>query len=454
MIGAPARGGTAPSVLVPKRSDDGQVRIIPFDHVASFDLAGKPGATHQDVINTGVEGVFVAVAVGYGMSEVVRGSVEIADVRDGEVLKDVSVWRIPGAALMDGVRLDPGLSALWLREGASGLGASVDLDIPVSRANELGILQSLAPASEISFTYSLVDTGTGRELQNAPVQSRAGLGAGDGGRPFRMLARPFAFMPRSSLRVDVRESSRVKGRLQLALHGFKILGTAGLPEDRLRRIYTEAMRQMSLHRASANVLERLTAGHAPTTRIIPFDHVGKVTLEGTPGRVDGTEVPINVDGSFVATSIGYGVEASLSGPDAKVLKELPGDDAGPPTAQLSLSRISDAAWRAGFRLRKDRLHLSRSWAVPAGELFEFATGRDRVEFLYTFEDTGTGRPWQDAPVHSIAGLGTASGERPFRRLAWPMTFLPRSTFRIRIEEVSRTGPGTLYIALQGYKILG
>ena len=61
---------SAPPGVVPQyRGDAGRVRIIPYDHVATFDLRGSPGDVHQDVINAGVEGIFVAVAVGYGVSE-------------------------------------------------------------------------------------------------------------------------------------------------------------------------------------------------------------------------------------------------------------------------------------------------------------------------------------------------------------------------------------------------
>jgi len=49
-------------------------------------------------------------------------------------------------------------------------------------------------------------------------------------------------------------------------------------------------------------------------------------------------------------------------------------------------------------------------------------------------------------------LGIANGDRPFRSLAWPMHFLPRSTIRLRVEEVF--GRGQLYIVFQGYKKLG
>ena len=48
------------------------VRVIPYDYVADFTLNGgvnNVGNLIQDVINIGVEGVFVAVSLGYGLNE-------------------------------------------------------------------------------------------------------------------------------------------------------------------------------------------------------------------------------------------------------------------------------------------------------------------------------------------------------------------------------------------------
>ena len=73
-----------------------------------------------------------------------------------------------------------------------------------------------------------------------------------------------------------------------------------------------------------------------------------------------------------------------------------------------------------------------------------------VHFLYTIVDSGSGRELQNKSVHNIAGLGTADGDRPFRPFARPVPFVPRSTIRIEIEEMS-AGPffkdGTRFIVL-------
>jgi hypothetical protein len=85
--------------------------------------------------------------------------------------------------------------------------------------------------------------------------------------------------------------------------------------------------------------------------------------------------------------------------------------------------------------------------------FELGCGPDDLSFLYTIDVPSTGRELQNRPIHNIAGLGIANGDRPFRPFAQPVAFEPRTALRIQIEEIS-TLPGTLYIVVQGYKVLG
>jgi hypothetical protein len=138
---------------------------IPYDYVARFVLTGKPGNRVQDVINISIEGAFVAVTIGYSF--------------------------IP----------------------ATTLGGS-----------------SPIPTNDraIDFKYSIVDSGSGRELQNRPIHNIAGLGEPNGERPFRVLAKPMLFMPRSTVRFEVEEISEgdtyVGAELFIVLHGYKMLG--------------------------------------------------------------------------------------------------------------------------------------------------------------------------------------------------------------------------------------
>lgn len=143
---------------------------IPYDYVAKFKLQGKQGNRVQDVINVSTDGTFVAVTIGYSF-----------------------------------IPIDP------KKEGSSS---------SLSR--------------EIDFKYSIVDSGSGRELQNQPIHNIAGLGDATGRRPFRPLAKPMLFMPRSTIRIEVEEISRgpiyENAELFIVLHGYKTLSYgAGLP---------------------------------------------------------------------------------------------------------------------------------------------------------------------------------------------------------------------------------
>ncbi len=79
-----------------------------------------------------------------------------------------------------------------------------------------------------------------------------------------------------------------------------------------------------------------------------------------------------------------------------------------------------------------------------------------IDFKYSIVDSGSGRELQNRPIPNIAGLGEPNGERPFRALAKPMLFMPRSTVRFEVEEITKvtTKDAELFIVLQGYKMLG
>jgi hypothetical protein len=88
----------------------------------------------------------------------------------------------------------------------------------------------------------------------------------------------------------------------------------------------------------------------------------------------------------------------------------------------------------------------------AGHVFERLNRSEDVSFRYTITDGGAGRELQNQAINNIAGLGIADGDRPFKKLARPLVFQPRSTIRVTVEE--RFGRGTLFLVFQGYKLLG
>jgi hypothetical protein len=87
----------------------------------------------------------------------------------------------------------------------------------------------------------------------------------------------------------------------------------------------------------------------------------------------------------------------------------------------------------------------------ANVAFERLNRPEDVSFLYGFSDTGAGRDWQNRRIHNVAGLGIATGRRPFKALPRPRIFPPRSTLRVNVEE--HFGSGTLFVIFQGYKVL-
>lgn len=148
-------------------------------------------------------------------------------------------------------------------------------------------------------------------------------------------------------------------------------------------------------RSASNSIPQSAA--APTTKEIPYDYVARFVLTGKAGNRVQDVVNISIEGAFVAVTIGYSF-------------------------------------------------------IPV-----LRTGVRAIDFKYSIVDSGSGRELQNRPIHNIAGLGEPNGERPFRALAKPMVFMPRSTVRIEVEEVTEDGTtegAELFIVLHGYKMLG
>jgi hypothetical protein len=158
--------------------------------------------------------------------------------------------------------------------------------------------------------------------------------------------------------------------------------------------------QQQATRSATDIMPQVAS---PTTKEIPYDYVAKFTLKGQRGNRVQDVINISIEGGFVAVAIGY-----------SFISPRPTD--GP-------SIVSDR----------------------------------EIDFTYSIVDSGSGRELQNRPIHNIAGLGEASGRRPFRPLAKPMLFMPRSTIRIEVEEISEGAihkNAELFIVLHGYKILG
>lgn len=209
---APMDARTSPPAAAPLDTALPSVKEIPFDYVATFDFKGQDGERHQDVINVSVEGAFVAVAVGYGLQPPrTRG-------------------RTPAARSNGGGTSGGGGSLTEANAPAASAGPNGGGAVGADAANGLTeLLQCVhGRTCGVHFLYSIVDSGSGRELQNQQIYNVAGLGEAFGERPFRPFARPMLFMPRSTIRIEVEEivtdPAYAGWRLYIVLHGYKMLG--------------------------------------------------------------------------------------------------------------------------------------------------------------------------------------------------------------------------------------
>ena len=178
---------------------------------------------------------------------------------------------------------------------------------------------------------------------------------------------------------------------------------------------------------------------AASTREIPYDYVARFHLKGQCGTRVQDVINISVEGGYVAVAIGY---SFIPGP---LLCSRRGPAGGPITISANGNLLNDLLAFVQFAADPDTLALC---------LAERLCG---IHFKYSIVDSGTGRELQNQAIHNIAGLGEPTGDRPFRPFAKPMLFLPRSTIRIEVEEISE-GPlysgAELFIVLHGYKMLG
>lgn len=424
--------------------------VIPYDYAAVFKLTGRRGNALQDAISISPDGVFVAVGISYGLDQQRASALPLYDTdpqnqRGPFTPGSITLGDIPIGALLDGIRVNPRLHSIMFTEQQGRRGGSEEFSnelVTVQVANQ--VIEQVSRPRDIVFRFSMVDTSTGREMQDEPQFSLSSLGRSDGQRPFRPLAQPISFLPRSTVRVQIEEQSTgVEGTLFIVLYGYKVLVGPTCPQPNTRAFTALTNRHV------------INAVH-PGQPVIPFDYVTKFELTGRPGNLLEDEVTINAEGGYVATAIGYGLAVE----DEPVELFIDTSSASPQVDlnNLPLEALSPNAVSEGFRIRPDYIRLivglgGTLQPVPlqvAEHAFERLNRPEDVSFRYSIYDSGIGRDWQNRPLHNIGGLGIADGQRPFKRLAQPRTFEPRSTVRVVIEE--GFGRGTLFVVFHGYKI--
>jgi hypothetical protein len=232
------RGRPAVEASLPSASALG-VKEIPYDYVATFKLQGKAGNRVPDVINISTDGAFVAVAIGYSFIPARWPPVSLPpkppppeplpqeppppekppspEESPPSPKSSVSSGRL--AHLYQSLNGDLHEALYFI---AQFVLAGTIQEVPPSDQDlnkALGMLADVLEAPRtfvqslwmklcgIDFKYSIIDSGSGRELQNQPIHNIAGLGEPTGDRPFRPFARPMLFMPRSTIRIEVEEVS-------------------------------------------------------------------------------------------------------------------------------------------------------------------------------------------------------------------------------------------------------
>jgi hypothetical protein len=406
----PARSATAPPVAAAPST-------LPFDYTAVFTLRGAPGNIVQDVISISGESDFVALGISYGFQPSSGPIVTLVNAPSPNL--GLSLRNIPLDAWIQGIRLNPRLLPRTL---TSDVPPALDTSAPSAQAFVSSV------STQVRFLFTAIDTTSGRELHDQPVNNLASLGESTGRRPFRHFPQPFVLSRNSTIRLQITEESvGTAGDLFIVLFGYK---------------------------ANFEPCARPQVTSGAGSRVVPFDYVARLPLSGVRGRRVEREVILDTSGGFRVTSLGYAVNSSDEVP---VTRDLIDPTVG--LGNLSILALPASAWLDGVRLRPGvfRDVVVNGAALTDADLpepilqrvFQRLNRPEDTFFRYEISDGGTGRELQNRPILNIAGLGSADGRRPFKQFAQPLEFGPRSTIKVAVEEGS--GSGDLFLVFQGFR---
>jgi hypothetical protein len=389
-------------------------KTIPFDYVFQFTLRGERENRVQDVVEISMEGVFVALSMGY--------SLVLDEQRRSRTLPPVNQRTIPQ---------NPVLVPLF---------SGTTQDFPTD------FLVAGMPESEIAL-LNLTEGTVPRILKIDRV-----------GPDGTVEVEGLITAPRT-LRVWDRTNNLLSQVFEAGSPTTPVIG----PHPTTRRLPSAGERTVFVYgslnsEVSVFLLESTAAaGAIPRVHGSPFTLENRTTFEKLTGRKEVT------------------LDRPLAPGDALLVMTTEDDDDPFSMFTIPRPRLSTIPLGAlaaglekigadltdGFRLNSNFVGLATA-DLPLDQLAPgtlnriFETGSvaaEEVSFRYSIDVVGTGRELQNKEIHNIAGLGIANGDRPFRPFAKPMTFEPRSSIRMQITEISGP-PGTLFIVLQGYKMLG
>jgi hypothetical protein len=443
-------------------------KTIPFDYVFQFALQGTRGNKVQDVVEISSEGVFVALSVGYSLMPNEQRTEPTFE-------PDIKQFVLPQTPVMvpffsdnspddlTGVRIIgvPGAEVVVLR-----LNDPADTDprpkLPISEAS--GIIE---PDGTLTIDF------------RNPISTDSIIRVWD--KTNELLGQVFVVDAPST---PVIGPNPTTGKLpavgDTSVHVYGLLDTS---DPNAAPSVTVSL----LKNADGTIVE-VTGKLVKDSESFPGKTTGRVKVEIVEGSAPVPLAPgdllyVRIPEAGILTAVNTGLEAASAesiGPEAASAELIASDPRIPfsmfivprerVVSELTLAELeaglaakSGADLTRGFRLNPNAanlfeadLSLNQVFDGTRGRIFEIGTScvaAEEVSFLYSFDVGDTGREHQNRPIHNIAGLGIANGDRPSRPFAKPMVFEPRSFIRLQIEEIS--GPaGTLFIVLQGYKILG
>jgi hypothetical protein len=415
------------------------VKTIPFDYVFQFSLLGQRGNKVQDVVEISTEGVFVALSVGYSL---------VLDERRtprtfGPVINQNTLLRSPSFV--------PFLSD------------------PQTAINKLFITG--APGAEIAVVLLKTPSGNGviNLVNELPRILISGTLGSDGTLllDLNLPGQPSQVIPLESQFLLWDRSNNLFGQLfELGALNTETAMTPVIgPDPTTKQLPAAGASQVHIFGRLDNPIDLTVLkgdGSDPIRRNNiklnqPFTFFDDASVSGAKVTLDSPLSPgdLLIVGLANTSVAPLGVDFSVFNVPRVKLSDI---SLGALVAGLG---SSGADLTRGFRLNPAadsllaaNLAIDQVDAGTLGRIFETgAVAAEEVSFLYSLDVSGTGREYQSKPIHNIAGLGIANGDRPFRPFAKPVMFEPKSSVRIQVEELS--GPaGTLSIVLQGYKMLG
>jgi hypothetical protein len=408
-------------------------KTIPFDYVFQFPLSGTPSNRVQDVVEISMQGVFVAVSTAYSfVLDERRTPDSFAPVLDQTTVLQGPVL-VPD---FSGFPVSPDAFHKVLIAGIPGADVAVLLLHPPGNIVELTLQPTPNPPSVLG-TGTIGPNGTLSLDLNFAVESGSIICGWD--RTNNLMGQLFEV------------GAPANG------NGFETTPVIG-PNPLSGKLPAVGDERVHVYGSPGESVE-----------LFLFDRTAAV---GTPVEVNQTPVLDASTGRAEIRLVPSGTK--LKAGDVLMLRgsrvtsvpfsmfTIPRPKPSTITLGALLAGLEsvNADVSRGFRVNPNFIRFVDA-DLPLDQIsqgilansFEPGCGPDDVSFLYSIDVVSTGRELQNKPIHNIAGLGIANGDRPFRPFARPIAFEPRSVIRIQIEEIS-TLPGTLFIVLQGYKMLG